>query len=165
MAFKEVVTEQGEGAGGGEFFNFKAIGDKLEGYFVSKKKSTAGQYTKPDDEDYSFLCKGADGKPVVKILAPPPTDAKRKLAKADREGQIVQGVVVRMTYTGDLDTGKDSKMKVIKTLVDIDDAGKPIVKPGVLDAIKKHVAAPPPPKPKSDDALFGDNGGDDDIPF
>jgi hypothetical protein len=164
MAFKEVKAEQGEG-GAGEFFKFQAIGDSLEGYFVSVKESTGGQYTKPDDKDYKFLCAGADGKPVMKTLAPPPTDAKRNLAKAGREGKLVPGVKVSLKYISNLDTGQASPMKVIKTLIDVDDAGKPIVKPGVLEAIAKHAAAPPPAKPKADDSLFGGGAGGDDLPF
>jgi hypothetical protein len=164
MAFKEVTTEQGEGAAAASSSTSRRSATRSRGT-SSQEEEPGGQYTKPDDVDYSFLCKGADGKPVVKVLEPPPTDMKRKLAKADREGQLVQGVAVRgstppiSTWAKSRDEGgQDARRDRRRGKADRE-AGR------ARGDQEVRGGAPPPPKPKSDDSLFGDAGGDDDIPF
>lgn len=150
MAYKEVTVEQGEG-GGGDFFQFTAIGDKLTGIFAGTSASTS-KYAKPGDLRYNVLTREG-----MKSLDPAPTDAARKLAKGARDGELKPGCLVMMTYTGDRDVGQPTKMKQIKTLID------PEVKPASVEMLKKHAATPPKPKqpePKADDPF-----GNDDIPF
>jgi hypothetical protein len=162
MAFKEVVPPKDTPVG--EFFQFKAIGDKLRGYFVGAGPAK-GSYAKPTDVAVSFLC-SENGKPVVKTISPAPYTLKRAVQHAMGEGKLVQGVECQVHYTGNQPIeGRDSAMKLIKTEIDLDDAGKPRLKPGILEAIKKHANAAPaaPAKPKGDD-LFGDSDGGE-IPF
>lgn len=154
MAYKEVTVEKGEG--GGKFVSFDAIGDKVEGYFAGTSASSSKYAAeKPGIVAHHFLTKEG-----MVTCDPLPTDAVRKLAKADREGDLKIGCKVEMVYTGDLDTGQKSPMKVIRTRVD------PEVKPAAVAAITKAKAAPPPPPPKPKPAPASDDPfADDDIPL
>jgi hypothetical protein len=160
MAFVEVEADEGAG---GEFVQFKAIGEAVQGVYMDSAPST-GQYAKPGDKTFRFLCRAADGKGMVVKLVDGPVNIQNKLKKAEREGLLKQGAVVQMKYKNDVPTDKGNPMKVIGLMVD------PEVKPAALEALKKHGAAPAPKKsaPKPEDDLFGGApaGGDDsDIPF
>lgn len=170
MAFVEI---EDEGPGDGNFHKFEAIGDRLDGYFLKDAPSTA-PFAKSGDSDYFFLTKEG----VESVL--PQVSLKRQLKTAKAGGQLKPGSKVQIVYASDLDTGKETPMKVFKLLVD------PDVKPETLAKLKSAAAkmsagaaAPsakpaskpppkPPAKPSSDDSLFDDDSpaaGDDDIPF
>jgi hypothetical protein len=163
MAFVEIEDDGPIGS----FVKLQAIGDKLSGLFIGSKPSSGGQYTKPGDRDYLILQK--DG---VKVFGAP-TDALRKLKKAEGSGQLKPGCAVMITYTSDLDVGQQSSMRVFKVLID------PEAKPAAVAAVKPHLhlagdqsqpaqqaAKPaqskPAPKPAADDPFAS---ADDDIPF
>lgn len=162
MAFKEVVPPKEVQ---GEFVQLKAVGDRLAGYFVSATKA-GGQYAKPDDIAVNVLTKGADGNPVTKTISPAPYTLRRAVQHAMGEGKLVPGVQVQISKTGDqrID-GRDHPMALVKLTIDLDDANKPIIKPGVLEAMKKHAATAPPPAPKPPKPPDVFDGGGDDIPF
>lgn len=132
MAFREVdLTEEERAALSGTFFKFNAIGDRLLGRFIGTRPST-GTYAKPGQLDYTFRHKNAEGV-VEDVTLTPPADLALKLKKA----ALQPGWKVSITYASEVDTGKESKMKVFKLLVDDSD--------GAAAAPK---AAPPPPAPK-----------------
>lgn len=159
MAFVEVEADEGSG---GEFVQFKAIGETLQGVYMDNTPST-GQYAKPGDKTFRFLCRSADGKFAIKLVDGP-SNIQNKLKRSEREGTLKQGSVVQMKYTNDVPTDKGSPMRVVKLMVD------PDVKPAALELLKKHgaTAAKAKTQTKPEDDLFGgggDAGGDSDIPF
>ncbi len=161
MAYQEIEDD----GPSGQFFKFNAIGDKIAGLYVGHRPAT-GTYAKPNDLEHMILQR--DG---LWILTPP-TDAARKLLKAERDGSLKPGASVMLSYSGDKDVGQQSPMKMIKVLVD------PEVKPAALALVKPHLGAAsagpapqaqaakpapkPAPAPKADDP-FG--SPDADIPF
>lgn len=104
MAMREVTVEKGEGASS-KFFKFTAIGQVIDGKFVSVAKGKYGN-------EYTFETN--DGEKVITAK----TDLERKLQKAISSGALVPGVRCAMKYTSDLDVGQESPMKVFKVLVD-----------------------------------------------
>ncbi len=118
MAFQEIPDEPYEER---TFFRFNAVGDKFVGLYVSQKEGTYGT-------DYTFRNK--EGQFVV-------TGKGALKAKLDKAG-LKPGYLVRATFTGTKDVGKDSPMRLIKVEVDNDPA-KP---------------APKPPPPPADDFDF-----------
>ncbi len=115
MAFQEIPDEPYEEK---SFFKFNAVGDKFVGLYVSQAEGKYGT-------DFTFRNKTG---PFV-------VTAKGALkAKLDKAG-LKPGYLVRATFTGTKDVGKDSPMRLIKVEVDNDPA-KP---------------APVAPKPAADD--------------
>lgn len=155
MAYKTI--DEPEQGSGGKFFQFKAIGDAIEGYFAGTSVSTS-QFAKEKDEAYTFLTK--DG---LVTIDPVPTNGSMKLNAAKRDGDLKPGCKVLLKFIGEKPTDKGNPMRIIEVKVD------PEPNQGALKAIakkKSETPKPPPPKPKNDDAdLFDDKSDSDDIPF
>lgn len=133
MAFREVeLTEEERAAMSGAYFKFNAIGDRIVGRFISTRPST-GTFAKPGQLDYTIRHKNAETGAIEDVTLTPPADLAAKLKKA----QLKPGWKVSITYSSDVDVGKESPMKVFKLLVDDSDAPA-AAKP----------AAPPAPAPK-----------------
>ena len=121
MAFKEVELSAEEQASSGQtFFKFSAIGDRMAGVFISSKV-VAGKF----GEKREYLFRTREGN----VALTPPTDAARKLEKAN----LKPGWKVIVTYTGDRDVGKEQPMKQFKVLVDTE-IGAPVAAPAPVVA-------------------------------
>jgi hypothetical protein len=131
------LTEEEKQSGSGEYYKFKSIGEKLLAVFVSSSPSS-GQYAKPGDVDYTLKTRGADGK-VKEVKFTPRHNLAKQMAKA----QLKPGYRVLITYTEDVDVGKESPMRVYSFQFDA----------------SPQAAKPPPPPPPSREP------GDDDLPF
>lgn len=134
MAYQEVeLTEEEKQTK--KFYKFSAIGDCLKGVFLRTSVST-GTYA--GKTEYHFKTKNPAGV-IEEVVLTPPTDCGKKLAKSG----LKPGSRVMITYTADVDTGKETPMKQFKVLVD-----------------NAPTAVQPPPPPPSRTP-----GADDDIPF
>ncbi len=147
MAFKPVVLTKEEEeamAAGGDFYKFTAIGQKLLGRFPKTQPQT-GPHAKANRVDYVFrmaVKNEATGAMEPKeVPFTPPTKAAQLLEKAMKGGLLKPNYVVKLSYTADLDVGKESPMKIFE--LEIDDAPAPA-----------KAAAPPPPPPPDDDLPF-----------
>lgn len=163
MAMVE-VKDDGPQGGGGEFFQFNAVGDKLDGYFADSYPSRS-KHAKPGANDlaYRFYCQGN----VMKIVDPPHYKLRQALEKLTKEGKLVKGVRLMMTVTGEIDVSQQSKMKTYTVMVDLDDAGKPIANPAAIKKIDAYVPPGPPPKPAAAPAApkQSDDPFADDVPL
>jgi hypothetical protein len=150
MAFKEVVlTKEEVAALSGKFWKPKMVGDKLLGFFVKyeQRQHDFGPQNGGVKTLHSYTFQNKEG--AITHDANP--DLHRKLQKAMKpaaEGGLGltpgQRHACSMTYSGDLDTGQESKMKMFRLEVDTD---------------FKAGAAPPPPPPPPPATDY------DDIPF
>ncbi len=122
MAFRDVDPPAPENAG--NYYKFKAMGDRLAGVFLSAKMTT-GKFG--DKMEYKF--KTAAGE----VTFTPPTDAARKLEAAE----LQPGHKVIITWTGEKDIGKGMPMKLFRVQVD-------------GEAKKPPAPAKPAPEPGSD---------------
>jgi hypothetical protein len=145
MAWKEVPDEPV----GSKVLKFDAIGSKLHGRFVRKQSrdATFDGVTKTLTE---FVFKNTvDGEYVPQSLK----NLEQKLLKLERDGNLLQGTKVQMTYTGDQDTGQASKMKVIQVLWDNDDLSQAGVR-GNFDRARTDQQRPTPkPAPIDDENI------------
>lgn len=165
MAMQEVtLTPEEQAAAQGTFFNFEKIGQFLHGRYV-REEAQSGQFAKAHWRDYVFKITDPTTKAVIESKigsAGIQSLMKKAIEKGGPDGRkLTPGMIVKVTYVSDLDTGKGSPMKQFRMGFDPDSAAK-------------KAAAPPPPKkaepapepaadvPGEDDAP---QAGADDIPF
>lgn len=124
MAYRDV--EPDDDFVGGQFFNFTAIGDKLEGVYLGNSPAR-GQYAKEGDKCHQFM----NGKGDILLLTPPASLA-RALNKLDAEGDLQKGAKIKMQYTANKSLDGDRTMKLFKVQIDTD-----FIKSGI-EFIKKN---------------------------
>lgn len=136
MAFEEVqLTEEEKAALSARFVKFEAVGDRFIGRYLKTQPAT-GKFSKAGDLDYVFKFKDTDGQVKEAILTP-----NQGLAAQLKKAQLAANYACRITYSGDLDTGKENPVRLFKLEVDrVLPQGKAATPP-----------PPPPPKPASDD--------------
>jgi len=136
MAFEPVeLTEEEKAALGAKFVKFDAIGDKFVGRFVKTQPAT-GKYARPGDLGYVFRAKDTTGAVTESILEP-----NAGLAAQLKKAALQPNYAVRITFSGEQDTGKESPLKLFKVEVD-----------RVLPA-GKAATPPPPPKPAASEDI------------
>lgn len=141
----ELTKEEEEALqGGGNFFKFTAIGQRLLGRFVKSQKQT-GQYAKADLLDYVFriASKDEDGKVIAGKTEEVLLNANKQLHAKLAKCKLQPGYAVKITFTGEIDVGQPSKMKVYEVEFD--------ASPAPSGAAKPPPPPPPPPTPAADD--------------
>lgn len=141
----ELTKEEEEALqGGGNFFKFTAIGQKLLGRFVKTQKQT-GQFAKADLEDYVFRVakKDENGQVIAGQTEEVVVNTNKQLNAKLKKCGLKAGYAVKITFASELDVGQASKMKVYEVEYD--------ASPSPAGAAKPPPPPPPPPAPAADD--------------
>lgn len=160
MAYRDVTWSQEED--GGSFYKFDQIGQKFLGRFLSSKVERNERFNK-DETRFTFKTAIIDpntNQQVVEVVTLPSfTDLDRKLKKAN----LKAGWKVRITYTGEIDVGQQSKMKQFKVEVD-DDIPAQQPQQGQQNQNRAPVG-PPPGQQQQQNQRPPPPAFDEDIPF
>lgn len=169
MAFKTYELDESDRQTPGSFFNFKNVGDVLQGYYVDKSPSRSN-YAKEGDVDMRFVVIKPDKTKEIVKLSPVAYDVRKKLEKAEKAGDLKQGALCRMKLAKLVQVpGYTKPVWNFEVMVD------PEVKPAIAEGVKKMaaapVAAPKPSTPPADENPFDDAPAtgkpatDEDVPF
>lgn len=131
MAFEEVAVNPDEM--GGNFYQFKDLGQTLEGYYTSTGPSTS-QYAKPGDLRVVVATKEG-----FKTVDPLPAHLKASIVKAQSEGKLKPGCKIKMKLASHKPIpGQEKPMGLFSVMID------PEVTPLALKLIASAPAAPAP---------------------
>jgi hypothetical protein len=127
MAFEEVAVDPE--SMGGEFYQFKDIGQTLKGYFASQGPSTS-KFAKAGDYRYMFATKEG-----FKVVDPAPAHLNASLKAAIASGKLKPGCQVIIKMSGSKPTDKGNPLGLFSVMID----------PEVTPLALKLIASAPPP--------------------